>query len=531
MAVAATYTDILIDVSNNYCGGGCKPENNTAILYDTNAGGGNLHLIGGTIGANLVVGDGTRVFDVGVNWVGACGHACSAQMEQWNGTSGGRVFSLTQQGETSARRDDETAALRAEVASLRDELRALSEHVRTLKSDDASAAMVRGFAMLTALVRGAGGSMDLRAGFLGTVHPSIRPAATPPTALGAGACVNLTCPTGKSHLYGGVDAGFYCCPESTASGDCSSPACMPGSNRTDCACCIFPGHSSGCQGAAKCIGSPPNTSTVCPAPPQPPERSVQAAFGFGQAMVYNTAETEGGMSLKQSVLYHCHNASVNQLSMLIAPPTEGGVISNPKDDDPWQPVVKNVTGGFHGNVGMVQAAARFSRMARTTCPQATGVVIDDFLQQYIGQNDTNGCVNLTCPAGQSYMYGSKESGFYCCPTAPTGGGDCGSADHKTPVCSKAGEAHCVCCVFPVRLKKLFCIQKLTQVPKDLFVNRARPKAARAQAGAKAPPPTRPIFAGESTTPCIINLSRICFSLLPSALNYRSTVAICVCPAP
>ena len=36
--------------------------------------------------------------------------------------------------------------------------------------------------------------------------------------------------------------------------------------------------------------------------------------------------------------------------------------------------------------------------------------------------------------------------------------------------------------------------------------------------------------GDGTTPCIINLSRICFSLLPSAPNYRSTVATCVCPA-
>ena len=34
-----------------------------------------------------------------------------------------------------------------------------------------------------------------------------------------------------------------------------------------------------------------------------------------------------------------------------------------------------------------------------------------------------------------------------------------------------------------------------------------------------------------TTPCIINLSRICFFLLPSAPNYRSTVATCVCPTP
>eukprot|EP01050_Picozoa_sp_SAG11_P024028 SAG11_NODE_5004_length_1694_cov_3.457053_2_plen_56_part_00 len=54
-------------------------------------------------------------------------------------------------------------------------------------------------------------------------------------------------------------------------------------------------------------------------------------------MVYDTAEVEGGMSLKESVLYHCRNASVNQLAMLIAPPTEGGAISNAKDNNPWQP--------------------------------------------------------------------------------------------------------------------------------------------------------------------------------------------------
>ena len=85
--------------------------------------------------------------------------------------------------------------------------------------------------------------------------------------------------------------------------------------------------------------------------------------------MYNTP-TEGGMTLKQAAVFHCKNVSVNQFSMLIAPPSEGGVISNPADSDPWVPLGE-------GEAGMVQAAARFSQMALTTCPQATGVVIGE----------------------------------------------------------------------------------------------------------------------------------------------------------
>ena len=101
--------------------------------------------------------------------------------------------------------------------------------------------------------------------------------------------------------------------------------------------------------------------------------SVQSFFGFGSAMIYNT-DSEGGMTLRQSAEFHCRNVSVNQLSMLIAPPTEGGVVNNPADRDQWVPAPEP-------RVGMVQAAARFSQLARSTCPQATGVVIDDFLLQ------------------------------------------------------------------------------------------------------------------------------------------------------
>ena len=106
---------------------------------------------------------------------------------------------------------------------------------------------------------------------------------------------------------------------------------------------------------------------------------MQSFFGFGSTMIYNT-DSEGGMTLRQSAEFHCRNVSVNQLSMLIAPPTEGGVVNNPADTDRWVPAPEP-------RVGMVQAAARFSQLARSTCPQATGVVIDDFLQQCECSND------------------------------------------------------------------------------------------------------------------------------------------------
>lgn len=175
--------------------------------------------------------------------------------------------------------------------------------------------------------------------------------------------------------------------------------------------------------------------------------SVAQTFGFGTAMVYNTL-SEGGMSLKESVVFHCHNASVNQLLMLIAPPTEGGVISNPHDNDPWRPAP--VTGiGWNSSVGMIQAAARLSLIARTTCPQATGVVIDDFIQQYIGRNETGDCVNATCPAGQAHPYGDPASGTYCCPDVPTKCTAFACEDCDRPVCGNmSSTGDCVCCLVP-----------------------------------------------------------------------------------
>ena len=109
---------------------------------------------------------------------------------------------------------------------------------------------------------------------------------------------------------------------------------------------------------------------------------------------------------------------------------------------------------------MVQAAARFSEIARTTCPQATGIVVDDFLQQYVGRNPPpappahtgcanatwctrhTACVNASCPATQPHKYGSLASGSYCCPQQPNG------ADCARPACKHEGDTNCACCLVP-----------------------------------------------------------------------------------
>ena len=65
---------------------------------------------------------------------------------------------------------------------------------------------------------------------------------------------------------------------------------------------------------------------------------------------------------------------------------------------------------------------------------------------------------------------------------------------------------------------------LRWTPSDFFVHHALDTFFPGYMGGAS-------FRNESgTIPCVINLSRICFSLLPSAPNYRSTVATCVCPA-
>lgn len=123
------FTDILIDVSNSY-GSASKPANETAISFDKPA---ELHLIGGSIGSNVVVGNGSVVYDVGVRWQSG-GHIAQAA-----GTAGAKIFGMQQQppppplstaaGGGTAPAPATEGPLRAEVAQLRADLEALRRTV------------------------------------------------------------------------------------------------------------------------------------------------------------------------------------------------------------------------------------------------------------------------------------------------------------------------------------------------------------------------------------------------------------------
>ena len=118
----------------DYSGSASKPANDTAISFDKPA---ELQLIGGSIGSNVVVGNGSTIVEVGVRWQSG-GHIAQAA-----GTAGAKVLGLQQQpapplhvhaaavedasdgafSATAPAHDDDT--LRAEVAQLRSEVEAL----------------------------------------------------------------------------------------------------------------------------------------------------------------------------------------------------------------------------------------------------------------------------------------------------------------------------------------------------------------------------------------------------------------------
>ena len=113
----------------------------------------------------------------------------------------------------------------------------------------------------------------------------------------------------------------------------------------------------------------------------------------------------------------------------MVPPSEGGVVNNPSDNKIYDPA------SLHP--GLVQGAARFSKLA-AECPQMTGVVIDDFLQNYKG-NQT-GCVK--CPKSHPHAYGNLNSGEFCCPWPIDANGHC----LRPPDAPKSGLTEC--CIKP-----------------------------------------------------------------------------------
>lgn len=100
--------------------------------------------------------------------------------------------------------------------------------------------------------------------------------------------------------------------------------------------------------------------------------SVQNAFAFGENAIISQAAYNGYI-FAENVRNNCDEWDINKVYGVLRPPTEKGVINQPKDLDFLKP--------FSIEPGMIQGAYRFSQLA-ARCPQLSGVIIDDFFNDY-----------------------------------------------------------------------------------------------------------------------------------------------------
>ena len=155
--------------------------------------------------------------------------------------------------------------------------------------------------------------------------------------------------------------------------------------------------------------------------------------------------SQGSVSLADNIKFLCETKDTNQLYGMLIAASEGGVFNNPNDTALLAPLPlcsKSPAAAecARGATGMLQGAARWSKLSRSHCPQIAGVIIDDFWGNYDAgppvPPPTARCAS--CPSTASHIYGSFNAGFYCCPWTPTGG-------HCVPPASSDGA---VCCLYP-----------------------------------------------------------------------------------
>ena len=99
---------------------------------------------------------------------------------------------------------------------------------------------------------------------------------------------------------------------------------------------------------------------------------IQHAFNFGQNAIL-VKGSRYGYTFEENINNSCLEWDVNEVYGIILPPTENGTVNQPKDSDIWKP--------FEKNPGMIQAAHRFSELSKR-CPQISGVIIDDFFNDF-----------------------------------------------------------------------------------------------------------------------------------------------------
>lgn len=99
---------------------------------------------------------------------------------------------------------------------------------------------------------------------------------------------------------------------------------------------------------------------------------IQHAFNFGQ----NAILVKGShlkYTFEENITNSCNEWDVNKVYGILLPPTEYGVVNQPRDSDLWKP--------FEKEPGMIQGMHRFSELSKR-CPQIAGVIIDDFFNDF-----------------------------------------------------------------------------------------------------------------------------------------------------
>eukprot|EP01050_Picozoa_sp_SAG11_P000249 SAG11_NODE_6_length_32111_cov_33.703174_6_plen_812_part_00 len=120
--------------------------------------------------------------------------------------------------------------------------------------------------------------------------------------------------------------------------------------------------------------------------------TVWDTFKFGRATIVNAASgstgptsgwkgwkpaaKHGRMTLQQNIETHC--ARSNSVFEVVS---SAQLVSNSNDTNMWVPLPQ-------GSGGMIQAAARWSKLSRHGCPQISDIIFDDFLRIYIGRVTT-----------------------------------------------------------------------------------------------------------------------------------------------
>ena len=178
-----------------------------------------------------------------------------------------------------------------------------------------------------------------------------------------------------------------------------------------------------------------------------------SAFDIGSwgITALENSVSQDGVAFSDSIALLCDQKDVNQLFGMLIAGSEGGAFSNLNDTALLAPLPlcrSDMSECPRGRAGMLQGAARFSELARTRCPQITGVIIDDFWTN-LNPNappapppSNSSCA--ACPANASHVYGSFFGGFFCCPWLPTGG-HCVKPPDVSPLRPRS---RLECCLFP-----------------------------------------------------------------------------------